>query len=43
MLIFLKDPTEVEPFSIDKTGYGAMSAWIAVDDISKIRLHGAFE
>lgn len=37
MLIFLKNPREVEPFDIDKTGYGAMSAWITVDDINRIR------
>ncbi len=37
MLIFLKNPQKVEPFEIDKTGFGAMSAWITVDDISKIK------
>ncbi len=37
MLIFLKNPREVEPFDIDKTGFGAMSAWITVDRISRIR------
>ncbi len=37
MLIFLKNPTEVDPFEIDKTGVGTMSAWITIDDISKIK------
>jgi len=38
MLIFLKNPVVIEPFEIDKTGFGAMSAWITVDSISKIRV-----
>ncbi len=37
MFIFLKSPREIEPFEIDKTGFGMMSAWITVDDISKIQ------
>ena len=37
LLVSLKNPQEVEPFEIDKTGFGAMAAWITVDDISKIR------
>lgn len=37
MLIFLENPQEIKPFQIDKTGFGTMSAWIVVDDISKIR------
>lgn len=37
VLIFLKNPIEVNPFNIDKTGFGAMSAWITIDDISKIK------
>jgi ASC-1-like (ASCH) protein len=37
MLIFLKNPQEIKPFEIDKTGFGAMSAWITVDDIEKIK------
>ncbi len=37
MLIFLKNPMKIEPFDIDKTGFGAMSAWITIDDISKIK------
>lgn len=37
MLIFLKNPIEIRPFEIDKTGFGAMSAWITVDNIPKIK------
>jgi len=37
LLIFLKNPQEVEPFEIDKTGFGAMSAWVTVDSISRIK------
>ncbi len=37
MLIFLKNPQEIKPFEIDKTGFGTMSAWITIDDISEIK------
>ncbi|MEE9525222.1 MAG: hypothetical protein V3V78_01285 [Candidatus Woesearchaeota archaeon] len=37
MLIFLKNPQKIKSFDIDKTGFGAMSAWISVDDINKIK------
>jgi ASC-1-like (ASCH) protein len=37
MLIFLENPQEIEPFEIDKTGFGSMSAWITVDNISSIK------
>jgi ASC-1-like (ASCH) protein len=37
LLIFLKNPREIKPFNIDKTGFGMMSAWITTDNISKIR------
>ena len=36
ILVFLKNPTSITPFEIDKTGFGLMSAWITIDDISKI-------
>lgn len=39
ILIFLKNPIKIKPFDIDKTGFGAMSAWITIDDISKIKKH----
>ena len=38
ILIFLKNSQTVEPFEIDKTGFGAMSAWITIDSVSKIRM-----
>ncbi len=37
LLIFLKNPIKIKPFEIDKTGFGAMSAWITIDDIKKIK------
>ncbi len=37
-LIFLSNVEEVEPFQINKKGYGMMSAWITVDKIEKIRV-----
>jgi len=37
VLVFLKDVGKTEPFDIDKSGFGAMSAWITVDDVEKIR------
>lgn len=43
MLIFLKNPQGIEPFEIDKTGFGMMSAWITVDDISKIKIKKKYE
>jgi len=36
ILVFLKNPQKITPFSIDKTGFGLMSAWISVDDVRKI-------
>lgn len=38
LLVFLKDVREVEPFEIDKTGFGAMAAWLMIDNIDKIKL-----
>ena len=37
MLIFLKKPRAIEPFEINKKGFGIMSAWICVDNVEKIR------
>lgn len=37
ILAFLKDVESVEPFDIDKKGFGSMSAWITVDNIEKIK------
>ena len=37
ILIFFDSVQKAEPFNIDKTGFGAMSAWICTEDICKIR------
>jgi ASC-1-like (ASCH) protein len=38
ILIFLRGPKRIEPFDVDKTGFGAMSSWITVDDIDQIKV-----
>ncbi len=37
MLIFLNNPQKITPFNINKTGFGAMSAWITIDNIAMIK------
>ena len=37
-LIFLENVEKIDPFHVDKTGFGMMAAWISVDDIEKIKL-----
>ncbi|MFH1064419.1 MAG: ASCH domain-containing protein [Candidatus Woesearchaeota archaeon] len=37
-LIFLKDVETIEPFNIDKKGFGMMVAWLSVDSIDKIKI-----
>ena len=37
MLIFLKNPKAIEPFEINKKGFGIMSAWICVGDVGEIK------
>ncbi len=37
ILIFLNNPEKVEPFQIDKTGYGTMSAWMCIENIKSVR------
>jgi len=37
ILVFLKNPQEIKPFEIDKTGFGIMSAWITVNNVLKIK------
>ncbi len=37
ILVSLKNPREIEPFNINKAGFGAMSAWISVSDISSVK------
>jgi len=38
ILVFLKNPQKVKPFSINKSGFGSMSSWMAVSNIKNIRL-----
>ena len=38
ILIFLENAVKIEPFDIDKTSYGISSAWLAVGDISKVKV-----
>ncbi|MFH0712935.1 MAG: ASCH domain-containing protein [Candidatus Micrarchaeota archaeon] len=38
LLIFLKNPQKVPPFNIDKTGYGAMTAWITINNVNQIKI-----
>ncbi|MBI2151695.1 hypothetical protein HYU21_03160 [Candidatus Woesearchaeota archaeon] len=37
IFIFLKNPEQIYPFEIDKSGFGSMSAWISVEDIKQIK------
>ena len=37
ILIFLKNPTNIEPFEINKIGHGAMTAWICVENILELK------
>lgn len=39
ILIFLKNPQRIEPFEVDKKGFGIMSSWITVDKISSVRFN----
>lgn len=36
-LIFLKNVEKIEPFGINKKGYGNMAAWITLDSIERIK------
>ena len=40
VLIFFDNVKKIEPFNIDKTGFGAMSAWISVNDINQLKKVG---
>lgn len=37
LLIYLNNACEIEPFEINKTGFGAMAAWMCVENIKKIK------
>ena len=36
-LIYLKNPKEINPFNIDKTGFGSAAAWLCVKNIGRIK------
>ena len=36
--VWLEKPEKVGPFRISKKGHGAMSAWIVVEDIEKLKI-----
>jgi len=38
LLIYLKNPMKIKPFNIDKRGFGAMAAWISVENINSIKV-----
>jgi ASC-1-like (ASCH) protein len=38
MLIFLKSAEKIAPFSINKSGFGLMAAWLCVPDINAIKI-----
>ncbi|MDB5266217.1 MAG: hypothetical protein JWN89_32 [Parcubacteria group bacterium] len=40
LLIFLRKAQPIEPFTINKKGYGAMAAWLSTPDINKLRNYG---
>ncbi len=37
ILVFLSNPKLIEPFSINKAGFGVSNAWISMDNINKLR------
>ena len=37
MLIYLKNPQKIQPFHINKKGFGNMAAWISLNSIEEIR------
>ena len=38
ILIFIEDVVKIDSFNIDKTGYGISSAWLAVGNISSVKI-----
>lgn len=38
LLIFLNNPKQIEPFEINKAGFGTMSAWLIVEKIDRIKI-----
>ncbi len=38
IIVFFDKVEEIKPFNIDKTGFGAMAAWITINNINKIKI-----
>lgn len=38
VLIWLKNPKRIEPFRINKAGFGSAVAWLCMENINKIRV-----
>jgi hypothetical protein len=38
ILVLLERPLAIEPFSINKKGFGSMAAWISIDNIKQIKI-----
>ena len=38
VLVFLKKPKSIRPFTIDKTGFGAMTAWISTQSVKSLSI-----
>lgn len=39
IFIFFDTVEQIKPFKINKTGFGAMSAWITVNDINQLKIN----
>ena len=37
ILVFLKNPQKINPFSINKRGFGAMAAWICAENLKNVK------
>lgn len=42
MLVFLRNPQKIEPFEINKKGFGSMSSWITVGSINNIKSENVY-
>ena len=38
ILIYLKDAHQIQPFEINKQGFGTMSSWLSIESIAKIKV-----
>ena len=39
IFVFFDSAERIKPFEINKAGFGAMAAWITIDNINKIKKH----